>query len=74
MTLAGALNEAFDRLDAFEAVQRADQEEITLEAVLLLQAAAGIDTAEREALAARMSGHAHHGSVLLGVLVGLFAA
>ena len=74
MTLAGALNEAFDRLDAFEAVQRGDQEQITLEAVMLLQAAAGIDVAEREALAARISGQAHRGSVLLGVLVGLFAA
>lgn len=73
--LSDSLHEAFDRLEAFEAVQRAQRGGLTLDAVLALQAAAEIGDAERAAIAQRLpavSGAAP-GAVLLGVLVGLLA-
>jgi hypothetical protein len=65
---------AFDRIDDFIAVQHAAGGP-TLEAVELLQLAAGIGDLERAEIARRadMLG-APGGAVLLGVLVGLLAA
>jgi hypothetical protein len=68
---------SFDRLDAFLTVQGPG---ITLESVELLQEAAGVTDSERRLIAERVvalhrRGQAPQtGAVLLGVLVGLFAA
>lgn len=72
-----ALAEAFDRLDAFCAVQRAEHGDLTAEGVDRLQAAVGVGDAERRILCERLPALAaepHAGGVLLGVLLGLFAA
>jgi hypothetical protein len=69
------LSEAFDRLDDFVAVQQGGG--ITVEAVELLQLAAGIEDAERSLIRDRVAALATNpqaGPVLLGILVGLFAA
>jgi hypothetical protein len=67
------LSDAFDRLDDFVAVQCAAGG-ITAEAVELLQRAVGIEDHERALIAQRVEAlGANAGSVLLGVLVGLFA-
>ena len=74
---AEQLDAAFDRIDAFLAVQTPGP---TLDAVNLLQEAVGVDADARaivrERVAALASGaHAPTaGAVLLGILVGLFAA
>jgi hypothetical protein len=68
---------AFDRLEDFCAVQRAQRGELTLDAVLLLQEAVGIEEEERRLLLERLpalTAEAQPGHVLLGILVGLFAA
>jgi hypothetical protein len=71
------LNEAFDRIDDFLAVQGPA---LNRDAVLALQAAVGVDDASRTVIRQRVaaladSGHGvAAGSVLLGILVGLFAA
>lgn len=71
------LSAAFNRLDHFVAVQGP---QLTAESVELLQAAAGINECERRVIAERVLAleqpgkPAHSGAVLLGVLVGLFAA
>lgn len=74
---ASRLTVAFDRVDDFLAVQGPG---ISLDAVVLLQEAAGVDAHARAVVGDRVTaladaGHpAVTGSVLLGVLVGLFAS
>jgi hypothetical protein len=64
---------AFDRIDDFVAVQRAAGGP-TLEAVELLQQAAGIDEAERAEIARRVEAFgAPSGAVLLGIIVARLA-
>jgi hypothetical protein len=71
------LASAFDRIDDFLAVQGPSPER---DAVLALEAAVGVDAASLAVVRARVAalaeaGHgAATGSVLLGILVGLFAA
>ena len=75
--LERALDEAFDRLDGFCAVQRAEHGRLTAEGVDRLQEAVGIRDAERRLLVERLprlADGANAGGVLLGVLLGLFAA
>ena len=75
--LVQSLNSAFDRIADFVAVQADESGWIELDAVLCLQEAVGIGTAERDAFAQRLADvqpNAHAGAVLLGVLLGLFAA
>ena len=68
---------AFDRIDAFLAVQGPRP---APDAVLALEEAVGVDETSRAVIRARVAalaeaGHgAAAGSVLLGILVGLFAA
>jgi hypothetical protein len=68
---------AFDRIDDFLAVQGSAP---ACDAVLALEAAVGLDDAARTVIRARVgaladAGHAPAaGSVVLGILVGLFAA
>jgi hypothetical protein len=75
--LIDSLSSAFDRLDDFVEVQGP---QLTPESVDLLQAAAGISERERRLICERLLAleqpgrPAHKGAVLLGVLVGLFAA
>jgi hypothetical protein len=71
------LDDAFDRIDDFLAVQ---SPVLSRDAVLALQAAVGVDDESRAVIRERVaalaeSGHGlAAGSVLLGILVGLFAA
>jgi hypothetical protein len=71
------LASAFDRIDAFLAVQGPSP---TGDAVLALEEAVGVDASSRAVICARVealadAGHgAAAGSVVLGILVGLFAA
>jgi hypothetical protein len=77
VTLGQALDDAFDHLDAFCAVQRAEHGTLTIDGVQRLQEAVGIDDVDRTLLLERLPGltpDANRGSVLLGVLLGLFAA
>jgi hypothetical protein len=68
------LTAAFDRIDDFVAVQSAAGG-ITVEAVELLQRAVGVEDEQRAMIAQRVETlGASGGAVLLGVLVGLFAA
>jgi hypothetical protein len=75
--LTDSLSSAFDRFDDFLEVQG---KRITPETVGLLQAAAGVTECERRVIAERVvslqppDNPPHTGAVLLGVLVGLFAA
>jgi hypothetical protein len=75
--LSESLSSAFDRFDDFLEVQGPT---LTPEAVGLLQAAAGVADSERRVIAERVVSlqppdiPPHMGAVLLGVLVGLFAA
>src|SRR4051794_9357627 len=70
------MSQAFDRLEAFCAVQMAEQGGYTPEAVACLLEAAGLGDAERGVISDRMSGLADppEGAVLLGMLLGAFAA
>lgn len=70
------LADAFDRVESFCAVQLAEQGGFTLEAVARLQEAVGLGDAERRLVAQRLPalGDSSAGAVLLGVLLGLFAA
>jgi len=70
------MSHAFDRLEAFCAVQMAEQGGYTPEAVACLLEAAGLGDAERSVISDRMSGlaDAPEGAILLGVLLGVFAA
>jgi len=64
----------FDRLDDFLSVQGSMP---PLDAVLRLQEAVGIDDGERRVIRDRLEAldaRAQAGAVLLGILVGLFAA
>jgi len=76
-TARDRLDEAFDRIDDFLAVQGAAP---AADTVLRLQEAAGLDAGARAVIAARVgalrdAGHrAAAESVLLGVIVALFAA
>ena len=75
--LVDPLEDAFSRIVAFEAVQRAEHGCITLDAVELLQEAAGIHEVERRLIAERLEEMAPNvppGAVLLGMLIGLFTA
>ena len=71
------LAHGFDRIDDFLAVQGA---RITVDAVTLLQEAVGVDDGGRTVIRERVAalaeaGHgAAAGSLLLGILVGLYAA
>jgi predicted membrane metal-binding protein len=71
------LAHGFDRIDDFLAVQGP---RITVDAVKLLQEAVGVDDGGRAVVRERVaalvdSGHgAAVGSVLLGILIGLYAA
>ena len=71
------LGSAFDRIDAFLAVQGPSR---ASDAVLALEEAVGVDAVSRAVIRSRVAalteaGHgAATGSVLLGILVGLFAA
>jgi predicted membrane metal-binding protein len=71
------LAHGFDRIDDFIAVQGPG---ITVDAVKLLQEAVGVDDGARAVIRERVAalaaaGHgAAAGSVLLGILVGLYAA
>ena len=75
--LTDSLSSAFDRFDDFLEVQGS---RLTPDAVDLLQAAAGVTESERRVIAERVGSlqhpatPPHTGAVLLGVLVGLFAA
>jgi dienelactone hydrolase len=68
---------AFDRIDAFLAVQGPSP---GIDAVLALEEAVGVDTRSRALIRERLdelaeAGHgAAVGSVLIGILIGLFAA
>ena len=76
--LSDSLSAAFDRFDDFLDVQ--GPMKLTPEAVDLLQAAAGLTESERRVIADRVVSlqppdkSPQMGAVLLGVLVGLFAA
>ena len=75
--LPDPLSRAFDRIDDFVRVQTANGGRITVDAVDLLQEAVGIDPERRSIIAARVPALGNDlsaGAVLLGVLVGLFAA
>lgn len=70
----GGLESGFDRLEDFLAVQGAMP---SMAAVLRLQEAVGIEDEERSLIHERsesLGAAEHTGAVLLGVLVGLFAA
>jgi hypothetical protein len=72
--MRGGIASGFDRLDDFLAIQGAMP---SMEAVLNLQAAVGIDEDERLLIRERVDALGcgeTAGAVLLGVLVGLFAA
>ena len=69
-----ALATAFDHIDDFVAVQRAGGGP-TVEAVELLQQAAGVEHDQRAAIAARAAALGLPAeTLLLGVIVGLFVA
>jgi hypothetical protein len=71
------LDQAFDRIDRFLAVQGPSP---SMDAVLALQEAVGIDDGARAVIRERMAALAEAGqssatgSVVLGIIVGLFAA
>jgi phosphoglycolate phosphatase-like HAD superfamily hydrolase len=71
------LDQAFDRIERFVAVQGPTP---TMDAVLALQEAVGIDDEARGVIRERIAALAETGqgsatgSVLLGIIVGLFAA
>jgi hypothetical protein len=75
--LTDSLSYAFDRFDDFLEVQ---EPQLSPDAVDLLQAAADVTDSERRLIAERVVSlqppdkPPHTGAVLLGVLVGLFAA
>jgi hypothetical protein len=72
--MSDALTTAFDRIDDFVAVQRATGGP-TIEAVELLQQAAGVERDHRAAIAERAAALGVPAeTLLLGVLVGLLAA
>lgn len=75
--IADSLARAFDRIDDFQSVQTGSSFEELMDAVLLLQRAVGIEDESRRLIRDRLqelNGFQHAGGVLLGVIVGLFAA
>jgi hypothetical protein len=71
------LDAAFDRIEDFLAVQAGRSGGEMMDAVECLQLAVGIDEQARRVFADRLkqvSEAAHPGGVLLGVILGLFAA
>ena len=72
--MVDGINGAFDRIDNFLSVQSPAP---SVDAVMRLQEAVGIDDAERVAIRGRLEAigqREHAGAVLLGVILGLFAA
>ena len=72
--MVDGINGAFDRIDDFLSVQSSAP---SVEAVTRLQEAVGITDDERVAIRERLEAigqRDHAGGVLLGVIVGLFAA
>ncbi len=75
--LTAALQEAFDRIEDFLAVQATHGRPLELAQVLCLQESVGVDDQARAVFARRLSEiqpEASAGAVLLGLLVGLSAA
>jgi hypothetical protein len=76
--ISTSLARALDRIIDFEAVQSAQADGITPEAVECLQAAVGIDAETRAVLRERVyedeRRSKHTGPIFLGVIVGLLAA
>jgi hypothetical protein len=75
--IADSLARAFDRIDDFWAVQKGSSFEELREAVLLLQQAVGIEDESRRLIHDRLQGldgFQNASGVVLGVIVGLFAA
>jgi len=75
--LSAKLAAALGRIDAFSSVQRGSEREELMEAVLCLQEAVGIDADARAVLCQgidRLSFQSQSAGVLLGLVVGLFAA
>ena len=72
--MVDGINGAFDRIDDFLSVQSSAP---SVEAVTRLQEAVGLTDDERVAIRERLEAidqREHAGGVLLGVIVGLFAA
>lgn len=71
---ASSLSQALDRIDAFRAIHEPDG--VTLEAVLCLQEAVGIDEATRLLIRDRLYEErpADASATFLGVIIGLLAA
>jgi hypothetical protein len=67
---------AFDRIETFCALQSAQRGGFTQEAVTCLQEAVGLCDADRRLICDRMPalGDASAASVLLGVVLGIFAS
>ena len=75
--LCDELASAFDRVDDFRKVQAGSDPEAMLEAVNCLQEAVGIGEEARAMFAERVGTYGNGreiGAVLLGVIIGLFAA
>ena len=75
--LTAALQEAFDRLQDFLAIQAAGDRPLELAQVLRLQQSIGVDDQARAVFARcldEVQPNAPAGAVLLGLLVGLSAA
>lgn len=75
--MAERIEEALRRIEDFEAVQRGAEPEAIADAVLCLQASVGIDEEARVALREGLEESDRSrqaGPILLGVLIGLFAA
>jgi hypothetical protein len=70
------ISDAFDRLEAFCAVQMAEHGGYTPEAVARLQEAVGLSDTERSVITERLPEvcDAPGGAVLLGLMLGLFAS
>jgi hypothetical protein len=70
------MTHAFDRIEAFCAVQLAERGGYSREALARLQDAVGLDEDGRSVISERLPAiaDADAGAVLLGVLLGLFAS
>jgi hypothetical protein len=69
------LNEAFNRMEDFCAVQHAQPDGISADAALCLQEAVGLTDDDRRLIVDRLPsvGDAYPSAVLLGVVLGLLA-
>jgi hypothetical protein len=68
------LNEAFNRVEDFCAVQQAQRGGFSLDAVTCLQAAVGLTDDDRRLIMDRLPSDAYPGAVLFGLVLGLLAA